>query len=106
MPRDPMDELIDDLDRVVPAEQPTEWGQMPSFVETTYWTDRVLYSRPMTKADLDGTAKPVKEDYEDDPGFLDHMRKWREWRTRLELEAKETPTSDPTITPTSGKREK
>ena len=86
--RDPMDELIDDLDRVVPAKQQAEWGEMPSFEETTYWTDRVLYSRPLTPADLDGTAKPVKEDYEDDPGFQAHMRKWREWRARLDLEAK------------------
>ena len=94
MQRDPMDELIDDLDRIVPAKQPTEWGQMPSLEEIHRWTDVVLYSRPLTKADLDGTAKPVKEDYEDDPGFQDHMRKWREWKMRLELEAKETPTSD------------
>ena len=98
--RDPMNELIDDLDRVLPAKQPTEWGQMPSFEETTFWTDKVLYSRPMTKADLDGTAKPVKEDYEDDPGFQDHMRKWREWKMRLDLEAKGTSTSD---TPTRAK---
>ncbi len=101
--RDPMDELIDDLDRVVPATQPTEWGQMPSFEETTYWTDRVLYSRPMTKADLDGTAKPVKEDYEDDPGFQTHMRKWREWRMRLDLEANGTLASDPPTAPKSDK---
>ena len=45
----------------------------------------------------------VKEDYEDDPGFQDHMRKWREWRMRLELEAKGTPTSD---TPTPPKPDK
>lgn len=101
MPRDPMDELIDDLDRVVPATQPTEWGQMPSFEETTFWTDKVLYSRPMTPADLDGTAERVKEDYEDDPGFQDHMRKWREWKMRLELEAKGTSASDPPTPPKS-----
>ena len=91
--RDPMDELIDDLDRIVPAER-EQVPQMPSHAEFCYWTDRVLYDRPLTPADLDGTAKPVKEDYEDDPGFQAHMRKWREWRTRLDLEAKGTSTSD------------
>ena len=104
--RDSMDELIDELDRIVPAKQPTPWGEMPSLVETQYWTDKVLYSRPMTPADLDGTAKRVKEDYEDDPGFQDHMRQWREWQTRLELEAKGTPTSDTPTPPRSGKPKK
>ncbi len=101
--RDPMDELIDDLERVVPAQQQTPWGERPSFEETTFWTDKVLYSRPMTKADLDGTAERVKEDYEDDPGFQNHMRKWREWRTRLDREANGTTTSD---TPTPPKSDK
>ena len=101
--RDPLDQLIDDLDRIVPAKHPTEWGQMPPLEEIHRWTDVVLYSRPLTKADLDGTAERVKEDYEDDPGFQDHMRKWREWRMRLELEAKGTPTSD---TPTPPKPDK
>ena len=104
--RDPMDELIDELDRIVPAKQPTPWGEMPSIVETQYWTDKVLYSRPMTPADLDETAKRVKEDYEDDPGFQDHMRQWREWQTRRELEAKGTPTSDTPTPPRSGKPKK
>ncbi len=97
--RDPIDELIDDLERVVPAEQQTEWGQMPSLVEITYWTDRVL-SRPLTPADLDGTAKPEKSDLADDPGFQAHLRKWRDWRTRLDRKAKGTSTSD---TPPAGK---
>ncbi len=74
MPRDPMDELIDDLDRVVPAER-EEFPQMPSLAELHYWTDRVLYSRPLTPADLDGTAKPEKLDFEDDPDFKDFL--WR-----------------------------
>ncbi len=106
MQRDLMDELIDDLDHLVPAKQPTRWGEMPSFEETTYWTDKVLYSRPLTLADLDGTAERVKEDYEDDPGFQDHMRKWREWKMRLELEAKGTPTSETPTRTRSGTREK
>ena len=96
--RDLMDELIDDLERVVPPEQQTAWGQMPSLVEITYWTDRIL--SPLTKADLDGTAKPVKSDLADDPGFQAHLRKWQDWRTRLDREAKRTPTSD---TPLAGK---
>ena len=60
MPRDPMDELIDDLDRVVPAKEPTQWGQMPSFEETTFWTDKVLYSRPITKP-ISGRDRHARE---------------------------------------------
>ena len=72
--RDPMDELIDDLDRVVLQER-EQFPQMPSNAETCYWTDRLLYSRPLTPADLDGTAKPEKLDFEDDPDFQDFL--WR-----------------------------
>ena len=65
--RDPMDELIDDLDRVLPPER-EQFPQMPSHAEVCYWTDR-LFARPLTPEDLDGTAKPVKLDFEDDPDF-------------------------------------
>ena len=74
MPRDPMDELIDDLDRVVPAER-EQFPQRPSHAEFCHWSDRLLYDRPMTAADLDGTAKRVKLDFEDDPDFQDFL--WR-----------------------------
>ena len=77
--RDPIDELIDDLERVVPARQQTQWGKMPPLAELHYWTDRILHSRPITPEELDGTAEPVKGDYEDDPAFQDHIRRWREW---------------------------
>ncbi len=85
--RDPMDELIVDLEQALPPER-ERFSERPSHAEFCYWTDRMLYSRPLTPADLNGTAERVKEDYEDDPAFQGHMRKWREWRTRLELEAK------------------
>ena len=74
MQRDPMDELIDDLGRIVPAEQ-EQFPQMPSNAEFCYWTDRLLAARPLTPADLDGTAKPEKLDFEDDPDFQDFL--WR-----------------------------
>ena len=105
MQRDPMDELIDDLDRVVLPER-EQIPQMPSNAETCYWTDRLLYDRPLTPADLDGTAKRVKEDVEDDPAFQEHVRQWCEWRTRLDLGAKGTVTSDPPTRTRSGKPEK
>ena len=64
--RDPMDELIDDLEQALPPER-ERFSERPSHAEFCYWTDRMLYSRPLTKADLDGTAKPEKLDFEDDP---------------------------------------
>ena len=77
MRRDPMDHLIDDLEQVLPEEQ-EQFPESPSLAEFHYWTDRLLYDRPLTPADLDGTAKRVKADVEDDPGFQDFMRRWRE----------------------------
>ncbi len=74
MQRDPMDELIDDLDRVVPPEQ-EQFPQMPSHAEFCVWTDRLLAACPPTPADLDGTAKPEKLDFEDDLDFQDFL--WR-----------------------------
>ena len=72
--RDPMDELIDDLEQALPPER-ERFSERPSHAEFCYWTDRMLYSRPLTKADLDGTAKPEKLDFEDDPNFQDFL--WR-----------------------------
>ena len=71
---DPLDQLIAELDRVVPPER-EQFPQMPSHAEICHWTDRLLYSRPLTPADLDGTAKPEKLDFEDDPDFQDFL--WR-----------------------------
>ena len=74
--RDPMDELIDDLERVLPAKQQTEWGEL--LVEFQIWTDRML-STPLRPEDLDGTAEPVTSDLADDPAFQDFQRRWRAW---------------------------
>ena len=74
--RDPMDELIGDLERVVPVEQQTEWGEL--LVEFQIWTDRIL-STPLRPEDLDGTAEPVTSDLADDPAFQDFQRRWRAW---------------------------
>ena len=74
--RDPMDELIDDLERVLPAKQQTEWGEL--LVEFQIWTDRML-STPLRPEDLGGTAESVTSDLADDPAFQDFQRRWRAW---------------------------
>ena len=70
--RDPMDELINDLERVLPAKQQTEWGEL--LVEFQIWTDRIL-STPLRPEDLDGTAEPVTSDLAGDPAFQDFQRR-------------------------------
>ena len=55
--RDPMDELIDDLERVLPAKQQTEWGEL--LVEFQIWTDRIL-STPLRPEDLNGRAGDIR----------------------------------------------
>ena len=77
---DPMDELIADLERVVPTPRTRAWGEMPSLVEIQFWTDRVLAECELY-ADSTGEIR-VREpengryDYEDDPDFHDFMRRF------------------------------
>lgn len=91
---DPMDELIADLERMVPTPRTRAWGEMPPFVETSYWADRVLAAHKLC-ADSTGEIRSLEPengryDYEDDPGFQDHMRRWEEWRMRMDREAEGT----------------
>ena len=79
-----MDELIDDLERVVePAPRPFDDG-MPPLAELQYWTDRVLYDHPLRPEDLDGTAKPVKSDLDDAPEFQAFLARYPRFFKRRE----------------------
>ena len=90
---DPMDELIDDLEQVLPPERTTAWGQMPPLAEMQYWAGRVLDEGKPLWMDATGeirgsdTGKPPVRD---DPGFQAHLRRLEAWHRRAALEAEET----------------
>ncbi len=90
--RDPMHELIDDLEQILPAQRTRAWGERPPLEEIQYWTDRVLAAG---KLYMDSTGEIQCSEtgmsaLEADPGFQDHMRRWEEWRMRMDREAAET----------------
>ena len=90
--RDPMDELIDDLERVVSTPRTRAWGERPPLEEIQYWTDRVLAADKMY---MDSTGEIRSSGtgmaaLKADPGFQAHMRRWEEWRMRMDREAAET----------------
>ena len=73
--RDPMDELIDDLEQVLPAVQDgvDPDGDMRLFLEMQVWTDRMFAEIGTHLFDDEFCANLA---IYDDPGFQDHVRRW------------------------------
>ena len=74
--RDPMDELIADLEGTVEAEPSRFNDQMPSFLDMQIWTQRFL--RAMDAAEMAGTdLAEVDPTYDEE--FAAFQARWPKW---------------------------
>ena len=80
--RDPMDELIADLEQVAPPEPSTFNDQMPSFTDMTYWSARSLRRLDAEWGGLD----PDEVDPTFEEEFAEYRARWPKFYTQGPLD--------------------